>query len=211
MIAPYAAQAHALVRDPTHFQWYVIPLLLLVLHAYGEQAAEKRWNVLLGASAFWLMDGVNEIWNGLLFHFSGYAPAWSTPGESAYVLLIGLNIEISLMFAVMGLFAMRMLPAERKLKLLGMNNRWLLASVSSVLCVIVELGLNHVGALRWEWSGWNAHSPYLIWLVGYMPFFVVGYWVHDMPSRRRQIATVATLAASVALGLLVFAGILEWI
>ncbi|MDO8653118.1 MAG: hypothetical protein Q7R66_13115 [Undibacterium sp.] len=211
MIATSAAEAQALVRNSSHFQWYVIPLLLMVIYAYTEQAAEKRWSVVLGGIAFWLMDWVNEIWNGLLFHFSNFAPAWGTPGNSAYVILIGLNIEISFMFAIMGLFAVRMLPLDRKLKILGINNRWFLASANSVLCVIVELWLNHIGALTWEWRGWNAGAPVLIWLIGYMPFYVVAYWVHDMPSLKRQISTVGALAASVMLGLGVFSGLLGWI
>ncbi|MDN3577714.1 hypothetical protein QWZ03_13115 [Chitinimonas viridis] len=211
MIAPSAAQAQALLRDPSHFQWYVIPLLLLVIHAYGEQAAEKRWSVVLGGIAFWLMDWINEIWNGLLLHFSGYAPAWATPGGSAYVILVGLNIEICLMFAIMGLYAVRTLPADRSLKLLGINNRWLLAVVSSVLCVLVEYGLNHIGALTWEWRGWNTQAPWLIWLIGYLPFFLVAYWVHDMPSRKRQLAVVGGLATTVLCALVLFIGVLGWI
>lgn len=211
MIAASAAQAQALVRDASHFQWYVIPLLLIVLHAYGEQVAAKRWSVVFGALTFWLLDWVNEIWNGLLFHFSGFAPAWGTPGSSAYVILIGLNIEISFMFAIMGLFAMRQLPADRHLKILGLNNRWALAMGNSVLCVLVEIWLNHIGALTWEWRGWNVGAPFLIWLIGYLPFFVVGYWVHDLGSVRRQATFVASLAGGVAICLAVFAGGLGWI
>ncbi|GAB3255162.1 hypothetical protein [Chitinimonas naiadis] len=211
MIAPSAAQAHALLRDPSHFQWHVIPILLLVIHAYGEQAAARRWSVVLGGIAFWLMDWVNEIGNGLLFHFTGYAPAWGTPGGSAYVILIGLNIEISFMFAIMGLFAVRALPADRQLKILGINNRWLIAGVSSVLCVLVELWLNHIGALTWEWPWWNVGAPLLIWLIGYLPFFAVAYWVHDMPSTRRQLTVVGGLATTVLTGLGVFGGVLGWI
>jgi hypothetical protein len=211
MIAISAAQAQALVRDSSHFQWYVIPFLLFVVYAYTEQAAAKRWSVVLGGIAFWLMDWINEIGNGLLFHFSGFAPAWGTPGSSAYVILIGLNIEITFMFAIMGLVAVRMLPADPKLKILGINNRWLFASVSSVLCVFVELWLNHIGALTWEWRGWNVGAPFLIWLLGYMPFYVVAYWVHDMQSLKRQIVTVGCLAGSVVAGLAIFAGWLGWI
>lgn len=211
MIAPSAAQAHALVRDASHFQWYVIPLFLLVIHAYGEQVAHKRWSVVLGGLTFWLLDWVNEIWNGLLFHFSGFAPAWGTPGSSAYVILIGLNVEISFMFAIMGLFAMRTLPADRQWRIAGLNNRWVFASANSVLCVLVEVGLNHIGALTWEWSAWGAQAPWLIWLIGYLPFFVVGYWVHDMDSVKRQASVVAGLAGFVALCLGVFAGVLGWI
>ena len=187
MIPPSAAQAHALVRDPSHFQWYVVTFLLVVIYAYGEQVAHKRWSVVLGALAFWLMDWINEIWNGLLFHFSGFAPAWGTPGPSAYVIFIGLNIEICFMFALMGIFAVRTLPADRDMKIMGINNRWFLAGLNSVLCMLVELWLNHIGALTWEWKGWNANAPYLIWLIGYLPFFLMAYWVHDMASSRRQI------------------------
>jgi len=211
MIAASAAQAQDLLRNPSHFQWYVIPLLLLVIYAYGEQAAARRWNVVLAGLAFWLMDWVNEIWNGLLFHFSGVAPAWATPGGSAYVILIGLNIEICFMFAIMGLYAARTLPADRSLSIAGFNNRWVLAAVNSVLCVIVEYALNSIGALTWEWPAWNRSAPWLIWLIGYLPFFLVAYWVHDMPSRPRQIAVVATLGIGVATALAVFGGMLGWI
>lgn len=211
MIPLSAAQAQVLVRDPSHFQWYVIPLLLIVIYLYGEHAAARRWNVVLAGVAFWLMDWINEIWNGLLFHFFGFAPAWSTPGGSAYVILIGLNIEITFMFAVMGLYAVRTLPANRDMKLFGINNRWLFAGVNSVLCVGVEIWLNRIGALAWEWRGWNVNAPYLIWLIGYMPFFIVAYWVYDMPSLKRQIAVVAGLASMVVAALAIFAGVLGWI
>lgn len=211
MITASAAQAEQLVRNSSHFQWYVISLLLVVIYAYAEQAAEKRWSVVLAGIAFWLMDWINEIWNGLVFHFSGFAPIWGTPGGSAYTLLIGLNIEISFMFALMGLATVRMLPPDRHLKILGINNRWVMAVTNSILCVCVEVWLNHVGALTWEWSGWNARAPWLIFLVGYLPFFAVAYWVHDMESRVSQVKVVASLAAGVGAALAVFAGVLSWI
>lgn len=211
MITASAAQAQSLLRDTSHFQWYVIPLLLVVIQAFGEQIAEQRWSVVLGAVAFWLMDWFNEIINGLVFHFSGYAPIWGTPGSSALVLLIGLNIEITFMFALMGLFAMRTLPAERSLKILGLPNRWVLAGANSVLCVLVEIWLNHVGALTWDWSGWNAGSPWPIWLLGYLPFFLVGYWVHDMASMKRKLTVVGGLAGLIAAALAVFGYGLGWI
>ncbi|MBV8468476.1 MAG: hypothetical protein JOY60_01250 [Burkholderiaceae bacterium] len=211
MITAAAAQAQSLLRDTSHFQWYVIPFLLVVIQAFGEQIAEKRWSVVLGAAAFWLMDWFNEIVNGLVFHFSGYAPIWATPGSSALVLLIGLNIEITFMFALMGLFAMRTLPADTRQKILGLPNRWVLAGANSVLCVIVEIWLNRIGALTWDWPGWNAGSPWLIWLLGYMPFFLVGYWVHDMKTVKRKVAVVGRLAGLIAAALAVFGYGLGWI
>ncbi|BEV73521.1 MULTISPECIES: hypothetical protein [unclassified Paludibacterium] len=211
MLAASAAQAQSLLRDTSHFQWGILPVFLLVLYVYNEQIAERRWSVVLAGIAFWLMDWVNEIWNGLIAHFSGFAPVWGTPnGSSSLVLLIGLNLEISLMFAVMGLMAVRMLPPQRELKILGVPNRLLLAVVNSILCVLVECWLNHIGVLTWAWSGWGLHAPWLIFLIGYLPFFLVAYWVHDMPSRIRQIKVVAGLAGGVVSALLIF-GFLGWI
>ncbi len=211
MIAASALLAAEQVRTPGHFQWPVITLLLLVLHAYVEQARAGRWSVVLGGITFWLMDWVNEIVNGLLFHFSSFAPAWSTAGSSAYTVLIGLNVEISLMFAVMGLLALRMLPDDARQRWLGLPNRLVLAATASVACVLVELWLHHVGALQWAWADWNADHPWLIWLLGYLPFFVAAYAVHDLNCRRRQVSIVAALATAVALALYVFADLLAWI
>jgi hypothetical protein len=114
------------------------------------------------------------------------------------------------MFAIMGLYAMRTLPEDRAQKILGIDNRLALAVVNSVLCVGVEVVLNHIGALTWEWPWWNRGAPWLIFLVGYLPFFLVGYAVHDMRSRRRQVATVGALAGLVVGELVVFGG-LGWI
>jgi hypothetical protein len=211
-MTPSAASALALLRDPAHFQWYVIPLLLVVLYLYGEQLVERRWSVVLGAAAFWLMDWINEIWNALVFHFNGYAPAWATPGhDSAFVILIGLNIEICFMFAVMGLYAVRQLPADRGLRILGIPNRWFLAVVNSILCVAVEIVLNAIGALTWDLKYWNTGFPWLIFLVGYLPFFLVAYWVHDLGETRRQLTVVGLLAGIVGASLLLFGPVLGWI
>jgi hypothetical protein len=209
-MTPSATQSLAHLRDPATFQWYVIPLLLVVMYLYADNLAARRYNVVLGALAFWLMDWVNEIWNGLLAHFSGFAPAWGTPGPSAFQIFIGLNIEISFMFAIMGLYAMRLLPEDRHARILGINNRLFLAIVNSIGCVGVEIVLNRIGALTWDWRGWNAGAPWLIFLIGYLPFYLVGYWVHDLPSRRQQITVVATLAGFVTVAALSF-GALGWI
>lgn len=210
-VASSALAALALLRDPAPFQWYVIPLFLLALHVYALQIHQRNWSIVLGGLAFWCMDWINEIWNGLLFHFSGYAPAWAAPADTAYLILIGLNIEISLMFAVMGVTAMLTLPRDPMARMLGLNNRLVWASVNSALAVLIEIGLNRIGALTWEWPYWRSGFPWLIFLVGYLPFFLVGAWVHDMHSRRRQLATVAALAGVVVASLIVFGGVLGWI
>jgi len=80
-----------------------------------------------------------------------------------------------------------------------------------VFCVVVELFLNAVNALTWDYSWWNARAPWLIIVFGYLHFFVVAFWVHDMPSVRRKAATVGGIFAADAVALALFAGVLDWI
>lgn len=211
MPAPSASQAMSILRDPSHFVWYVIPIFVIVIYIYSVEIERRNWNVLFAGLALWGMDWFNEIWNALIFHFTQFAPAWGAPGQTAYLILIGLNIEISLMFAVMGIATAKMLPQDRSLKILGLPNRAVFAVMNAALAVIVELFLNGAGALTWEYPWWNVRAPWLIFLLGYLPFFVVSFWVHDMKTVRRKAVTVGAIYAFDAACLIVFAGILKWI
>ncbi len=118
-----SAQALSILRDPSQFQWYIIPFLLVVIYVYHNEVRLKNWNAVFAGLALWGCDWFNEIWNALVFHFTQYAPVWGAPGKTAYLILIGLNIEISLMFLLMGVACSIILPEDRKLKILGMPNR----------------------------------------------------------------------------------------
>jgi len=211
MMTPHAKQALLILRDPSHFQWYVIPLLLIVLYIYSVEVERKNWNVLFGGLALWGMDWFNEIWNALLFHFNKFAPAWATPGATAYNILIGLNLEITMMFAIMGIFACKMLPANKKMKILGINNRIFFAVLNTFLAVGIEVLLNLAGALTWDLPWWGLKAPWLIFLIGYLPFFLVCFWVHDMKKVKDKVVVVSSILGFDALCLIVFAGILRWI
>ena len=97
-----AAQALSILRDPSLFQWYLIPFLLILIYIYHNEARHKNWNSIFAGLALWGCDWFNEIWNALVFHFTQYAPVWGAPGKTAYLILIGLNIEITMMFLIMG-------------------------------------------------------------------------------------------------------------
>jgi hypothetical protein len=206
-----ARQALEVLRDPATFQWYVIPMFALVVYVYAVEIERRNWSLVFAGLAFWGMDWFNEIWNGLVFHFTNHAPVWGTPGQSAYVILIGLNIEICFMFAIAGIAFGKMLPADKHLKILGIPNRLLMAVVGSIFCVFVEVILNLAGALTWDYSFWNIGAPWLIFLVGYLPFFLVSFWVHDMTSVRKQVIAVGTIFALDILAILVFGVALGWI
>ncbi len=211
MPTEFAQQALENLRDGSLFNWTVVPIFVLVLYVYTVEVERRNWNVFFAGLAFWGMDWFNEIWNSLVFHFSQVAPVWAAPADTAYLILIGLNIEISLMFAFLGIVAAKMLPADRKLRILRIPNRWFLAVVLSIFCVIVELFLNAVDALTWDYWWWSARCPFLIVIFGYLHFFVVAFWVHDMKSIRGKLWTVASIYTFDAICLIVFGAILGWL
>jgi hypothetical protein len=208
--SPAAAQAASILRDGSQFQWYIVPLFALTVYVYANEIERRNWNLVFAGLAFWGMDWINETWNSLLFHFSGYAPAWGAPGKTAFLILIGLNIEICFMFAIAGIAFAKTLPADKKLRILGVPNRLFVAVAGSIFCVIVEMWLNSIGALTWDYSWWNRGAPWLIFLLGYFPFFIVSFWVHDMNDVRRQAKTVAAIFGIAVAALGIF-GSLGWL
>lgn len=206
-----AAQALSILRDPAQFQWYVIPLFALVVIVYANEIERRNWSLVFAGLAYWGMDWFNEIWNGLVFHFTQYAPVWGAPGATAYLILIGLNIEICFMFAVAGIGFAKMLPPDKRMKVLGIPNRLFFAIAGSIFCVIVEILLNAANALTWDYAWWNARAPWLIFLVGYLPFFLVSFWVYDMESVRKKAMTVGAILGFDLACLLIFGAVLGWI
>jgi hypothetical protein len=206
-----ALQALSILRDGSLFQWYVIPLFALAVYVYAVEIERQNWSLLFAGLAFWGMDWFNEIWNGLVFHFTNYAPVWGAPGGTAYLILIGLNIEIMFMFSIAGVTFAKMLPKDKNLKILGVPNRLVFAVLGSAFCVFVEILLNQISALTWEYPWWSTKAPWLIFLIGYLPFFLVSFWVYDMQNIRRQAITVAAILCIDIIGLIVFLGIFKWI
>jgi len=182
-----------------------------VVYVYANEIERRNWSLVFAGLAFWGMDWFNEIWNGLVFHFTQYAPVWGAPGKTAYLILIGLNIEICFMFAIAGIVFSKLLPKDKKLKIIGIPNRLLFAIVGSVFCVFIEYLLNAVGALTWDYAWWNVGAPWLIFLIGYFPFFLVAFWVFDMETVRKKLITVGSILGFDAICLILFIGILKWI
>lgn len=212
-MSDYSLSALSILRNPQlTLKWYVVPLLLVVMYIYTKEAHEKNWNVILGGIALWGMDLFNEIWNSIVFHATNFAPVWGTPmgiGDTALLILIGYNIEISFMFAMMGIMACLSLPKDPKQKILGINNRVFLAVVYTTLAVVVECFLNYSGLLTWEYPWWSLKCPYLIWLIGYLPFFTMAFVVHDMKKMKNKILALGIIFGVDIIALIVF-GLMGW-
>ena len=86
-----------------------------------------------------------------------------------------------------------------------------IAVAGAAFCVFVEYMLNSVGALTWDYTWWNRGAPWLIFLFGYLTFFIAAFWVFDMKSVKNKLITVGTIWAVDILALIVFIPILHWI
>lgn len=203
--------ALAILRDPGQFQWYLVPIFVIVVYIYAVEVEKRNWSLVLAGLAFWGMDWFNEIWNGLILHFTRHSALWTTPGKSSFVIFVGLNLEISLMFAILGIVLIKMLPKDKSAKVFGIPNRWFFAVLNSVLCVGIELILNRANALVWEYRFWNWPNIWLIIVFGYLTFMVVSFWVYDLEKIRNQIAAVAVIFGVDLAAIILFVGILRWI
>jgi hypothetical protein len=207
----FTREAEHALRAPGLFHWSTVTLLALVVYVYSVEVQRGDWSAILAGLAFWLMDWFNEIVNALVLHVNGDAALWTVTGASSYVILIGLTIEISLFFAINGIVYVKLLPAERSVRILGIPNRWAIALALSLVSVAVELLLHELGVFHWHYWWWNVASFPVIVVFGYLTFYIVAFVVYDAPRRSTQLAIVGSLAVfNLAAGIL-FGPLLGWI
>ncbi len=190
-------EARKLLRSGAAWDWSTVALLGLCLYVYAVEIERRRFDIVLAGLAFWLMDWFNELANSAILHASDRAPLWTVTGDTSYLILIGLTIEISLLFLVAGVVFVKQLPADRNQRILKIPNRWLLVTAFASFCVLVEIFLvEEIGAFHWDYWWWSTSFPFLIVIFGYMTFFGIAAWVYDMgEDRRRQLRVVGGLAA----------------
>ncbi len=206
-----STKALSILRDTSNFHWSVIPLFAFVVYVYIVEIEHRNWDRVFAGLAFYGMDLFNEIWNGLVLHFTQRSAVWTTPGGTSYLIFVGLTIEISLMFAVAGVAFTKILPKDRSLRILGIPNRWFFAVVNALFCVFVEVLLNKAGALVWEYRWWNFPNVGLIVVFGYLHFMVISFWVHDMKRIRSKIIAISVIYSVDLIAIILFAWKWKWI
>lgn len=117
------------MQDPKQLNWYIVPIFVITLYLVFSEWKKKNYSVVLGGVAFWLMDVFNETWNSMVYATTGQ-PVWGTTaaGNSALQILVGYNIEISLMFLILGMFACKLLATTtgyEGVKFMDGNKDWL--------------------------------------------------------------------------------------
>jgi hypothetical protein len=199
-------QALSILRSGENFQWVVITLLALVIYVYTNEYSKGNFKGIAAGLSLYLVHWFYEIVNALIQHFSGHA-LWTVPTGTSFLILIGVGIELSFMFAIAGLLLSKLLPEDPKAKILGINNRIFMAVANAALFSIIEIFLAKTPAFHWVYSWWGALP---VFITVYIPFFVVSFLCYDWkPKTQRWV--IGSLFVVDALMMVVFAGILKWI
>ena len=204
---PEATEAAlAILRSGEPFQWYVVTLLALSLYAYINEISKKNWKVVAGGLSLYMVHWSVEIINALIQHFSGHA-LWTVPTGTAFLILVGVGIEISFMFPVIALTMCKLLPEDPRQKIWGINNRLLLALINAAVISFIEIFLAKTPAFVWVYPWWGAVT---VFITVYIPFFVAAFYVYDWKpeAQKRFLLTLLVINAA---ALVLFAGILKWI
>lgn len=93
---------------------------------------------------------------------------------------------------------------EKIIKRKAVLGRVIPAIVGSILAVIVEIVLNACGVLTWEKPWWQPNFPFILFIIGYCPFFFAAVVVHDLP-RKWQLITLGIIL-TVVIALLIISG-----
>jgi hypothetical protein len=195
-----------ILRSGEPFQWYVITLLALVVYVYFNEYSKKNWKGIAAGLSLYMVHWFFEIGNALIQNFSGHA-LWTAPTGTAFLILIGVGVELSLMFSIAGLVFSKILPEDPKLKILGINNRLVVAAGNAAFFSIFEIFLAKTPAFIWVYPWWGSLT---VFIFVYIPFFVVSMLCYDWQPKN-QIRVIGSLFLINVLMLIVFAGFLSWI
>jgi hypothetical protein len=90
-------------------------------------------------------------------------------------------------------------PEEYKTKVKAILNRISVIGFGSIAAVIIEILLNKCNVLTWEKPWWQPNFPFILFLIGYVPFYVAAVVIHDLPRKWQLIGLGAILFVVVLL------------
>ena len=174
-LKPLADLAKEAVRSTANFNWTFIAILAFVVMIYVDEIHKKNYKAIAAALMLYSVHWLYEIANAVICHFTGYALWTVSPESTSYILLIGVSWELSMMFAVAG-FTSKLLPADKNMKILGVNNRIVFAIGSALFFSLVEIFLAWTPAFIWVYPWWSALP---VFVTTYIPFFLASYLIYD--------------------------------
>ncbi len=90
-------------------------------------------------------------------------------------------------------------PEEYKTKVKAILGRMGVIVFGSIAAVIIEILLKKCNVLTWEKPWWQPNFPFILFLIGYVPFYVAAVVIHDLPRKWQLIGLGAILFVVVLL------------
>ena len=190
-LKPLADLAKAAVRSTANFNWTFIAILAFVVMIYVDEIHKKNYKAIAAALMLYSVHWLYEIANAVICYLTGYALWTVSPESTSYILLIGVSWELSMMFAVAG-FTSKLLPANKDMKILGINNRIVFAIGSALFFSLIEIFLASTPAFIWVYKWWGAIP---VFITTYIPFFLASYLIYDKEpkTQKKWIISLASL------------------
>ena len=200
-------QALSILRSGENFNFYVIFILVLVLFIYFSEIKKENWNGIAAGMALYMVHWLAEIINALWQPATGHA-LWTIPTGTAFLILIGVGIELSLMFSIAGLATSRLLPDDPEEEIFGFPNkigRIGVALGNAALASFIEIFLVMTPAFVWVHEYWNALT---VFIFVYIPFFFAAVYAYYWDPKKQKLFIGSLAVVNVVL-LIIFAGILQ--
>ena len=188
---PLADLARAAVRNTDNFNWTFIALLAFVVYVYATEYQRKNYADIAAGLALYMVHWFYEIMNAVICAASGYALWTVSPQSTSFILLVGVSWELSMMFSIAGIATHKLLPADPKKKIGGINNRVLFGVGNAALFSLVEVFLASTPAFIWVYKWWGALP---VFITTYIPFFLIAFFIADAKPKTQKIF-IGSLAA----------------
>lgn len=198
-------QAVQILRSGQNYQWYVITLVLLVAYVYGHEYERGNIRAIAAGLGLYMVHWFVEIINALIHHFTGHA-LWTVPTGTAFLIMVGVCIEISLMFAIAGIVTTKVLPKDKDARIIGINSRVFVTVLSAAIASVLEIFFVRTPAFVWVYPLWGSFP---VFITVYIPFFAAACFCYDAePSKSWRF--IGALGSLNVVCLVVF-GFLGWI
>jgi hypothetical protein len=195
------------LRAGDDFHWYVIFMFVVVLYIYFSEVKNKNFKAIVAGLALYTIHWFVEIINAVIQHFSGNA-LWTVSYGSSFVLLVGVGIELSLMFSIAGVAQSKLLPDDKKTKMFGFIPTPLAIGLGNALIAsLLEIFLSWTSSFYWHYNWWNSIT---VFFMVYIPFFVVSAYSYYWKKKTQILFLVIGAVINITM-LIVFVPILGWI
>ena len=170
-------------------------MVVVVLYIYFNEFNKKNWGTIVAGLSLYTIHWFVEIINSVVQAVSGHA-LWTVPAGTSYLILIGLGIELNLMFAIAGVAQSKLLPEDPKESMFSIGRfavpKPLAIGIgNALLASIIEIFLIFTRSFVWVWEWWNAIT---VFIFVYIPFFVVSaYSFYWKPKKQKSFLIIMAI------------------